>query len=184
MWKSTEQKIHNIWRSVKFLQNEHTPDCFFMKFPLTFQVYSVAEEDRNHKGAGGWQSRQVGSDWAPPQLPHPPSLVLPRRFHWPQITQSKMAQKALKLILYSMKTCSGMIYSQDLGWTLWTVSNRKFAMELNFWSARMSQVRCPSWLHRLLHLSIVKPPVIGGHLIALNRLQLTDFFECYNREPV
>ena len=26
VWKSTEQKLHNIWRSVKFQQNEHTPD--------------------------------------------------------------------------------------------------------------------------------------------------------------
>ena len=26
VWKSTEHKLHNIWRSVKFQQNEHTPD--------------------------------------------------------------------------------------------------------------------------------------------------------------
>ena len=25
VWKSTEHKLHNIWRSVKFQQNEHTP---------------------------------------------------------------------------------------------------------------------------------------------------------------
>ena len=25
VWKSTEHKLHNIWRSVKFRQNEHTP---------------------------------------------------------------------------------------------------------------------------------------------------------------
>ena len=25
MWKSTEHKLHNIWRSLKFQQNEHTP---------------------------------------------------------------------------------------------------------------------------------------------------------------
>ena len=26
VWKSTEHKLHNIWRSVKFQQNEHTPE--------------------------------------------------------------------------------------------------------------------------------------------------------------
>ena len=26
VWKSTEDKLHNIWRSVKFEQNEHTPE--------------------------------------------------------------------------------------------------------------------------------------------------------------
>ena len=26
VWKSTEHKLHNIWRSVKFRQNEHTPE--------------------------------------------------------------------------------------------------------------------------------------------------------------
>ena len=25
VWKSTEHKLHNIWRSLKFQQNEHTP---------------------------------------------------------------------------------------------------------------------------------------------------------------
>ena len=25
VWKSTEHKLHNIWRSVQFQQNEHTP---------------------------------------------------------------------------------------------------------------------------------------------------------------
>ena len=29
VWKSTEHKLHNIWRSVKFLQNEHTPGGVF-----------------------------------------------------------------------------------------------------------------------------------------------------------
>ena len=27
VWKSTEHKLHNIWRSVKFQQNEHTPEA-------------------------------------------------------------------------------------------------------------------------------------------------------------
>ena len=26
VWKSTEHKLHNIWRSLKFQQNKHTPD--------------------------------------------------------------------------------------------------------------------------------------------------------------
>ena len=25
VWKSTEHKLHKIWRSLKFKQNEHTP---------------------------------------------------------------------------------------------------------------------------------------------------------------
>ena len=27
VWKSTEHKLHNIWHSVKFQQNKHTPDA-------------------------------------------------------------------------------------------------------------------------------------------------------------
>ena len=34
VWKSTEHKLHNIWRSVKFQQNEHTPGLFYQ---LTFK---------------------------------------------------------------------------------------------------------------------------------------------------
>ena len=35
VWKSTEHKLHNIWRSVKFQQNEHTPECYWEK-PLVW----------------------------------------------------------------------------------------------------------------------------------------------------
>ena len=32
VWKSTEHKLHNIWRSVQFQQNEHTPGvCSFCR---------------------------------------------------------------------------------------------------------------------------------------------------------
>ena len=31
VWKSTEHKLHNIWRSVKFQQNEHTPVSILFK---------------------------------------------------------------------------------------------------------------------------------------------------------
>ena len=29
VWKSTEHKLHNIWRSLKFQQNEHTPAHYY-----------------------------------------------------------------------------------------------------------------------------------------------------------
>ena len=31
VWKSTEHKLHNIWRSLKFQQNEHTPGKQYLK---------------------------------------------------------------------------------------------------------------------------------------------------------
>ena len=30
VWKSTEHKLHKTWHSVKFHQNEHTPDKFML----------------------------------------------------------------------------------------------------------------------------------------------------------
>ena len=43
VWKSTEDKLHNYWRSVKFEQNEPTPECDLARdvlILLKFQVNS------------------------------------------------------------------------------------------------------------------------------------------------
>ena len=62
VWKSTEHKLHNIWHSVKFQQNEHTPgatECRVWIGNCNVKVWKSTE----HQLHKIWRSLKFCTNW-------------------------------------------------------------------------------------------------------------------------
>ena len=49
VWKSTEHKLHKIWRSVKFQQNEHTPAEAHSQIVICLMNITVPVKDQRYR---------------------------------------------------------------------------------------------------------------------------------------
>ena len=60
VWKSTEHKLHNIWRSLEFQQNEHTPGWLCLGVCLRLTVWLVNQwHSRKTKSASAWMHSDI-----------------------------------------------------------------------------------------------------------------------------